>query len=232
MDIKIYEIEGNDMKSTISQRLTLLRQEKDISQRQAAKALGVSQALLSHYENGARKPGLAFICAACDYYDVTADYMLGRSLTRHGEVIRAETVPSAADQKDNIVRGVASAMMHKKLIINTTSVLFDILGRTQRNDLVKAAAQYLELSFYKLFRLLYASNEALPQNVFAVDSLIYQQVADAQIKNAETDLCVLLSELETPPDMGFDALAAEFPQFSPSLISLLNNVGKRANGKK
>jgi len=36
--------------------LSLLRQEKGISQRQAAKALGISQALLSHYENAAREP--------------------------------------------------------------------------------------------------------------------------------------------------------------------------------
>ena len=34
--------------------LSLLRQEKKISQRKAAGELGVSQALLSHYENGVR----------------------------------------------------------------------------------------------------------------------------------------------------------------------------------
>ena len=41
--------------------------------------LHISQALLSHYENGAREPGLPFLCRACDYYGVTADYILGRS---------------------------------------------------------------------------------------------------------------------------------------------------------
>ena len=62
-----------------SRTLSLLRQEKGISQRQAAQALGISQALLSHYENGAREPGLAFVCRACDYYGVSADYLLGRT---------------------------------------------------------------------------------------------------------------------------------------------------------
>ncbi len=51
--------------------LSLLRQEKGISQRQAAKALGISQALLSHYENGAREPGLVFVGKACDFYNVS-----------------------------------------------------------------------------------------------------------------------------------------------------------------
>ena len=59
--------------------LSALRREKNISQRRAAAELGISQALLSHYENGAREPGLNFICRACDYYGVSADYMLGRS---------------------------------------------------------------------------------------------------------------------------------------------------------
>ena len=66
------------MTTDFSRTLGLLRQEKGISQRKAAKELGISQALLSHYENGAREPGLEFVCRACDYYGVSADYLLGR----------------------------------------------------------------------------------------------------------------------------------------------------------
>ena len=59
--------------------LAQLRRRKGVSQRRAAADLHISQALLSHYENGAREPGLPFVCRACDYYGVTADYILGRS---------------------------------------------------------------------------------------------------------------------------------------------------------
>ena len=59
--------------------LSALRREHGISQRALAADLHVSQALLSHYENGAREPGLAFVCRACDYYGVSADYLLCRS---------------------------------------------------------------------------------------------------------------------------------------------------------
>lgn len=45
------------MNADFSRTLALLRQEKGISQRKAAKELGISQALLSHYENGIREPG-------------------------------------------------------------------------------------------------------------------------------------------------------------------------------
>ena len=49
-----------------SERMSELRRRKGASQRTAAAELGISQALLSHYENGAREPGLDFVCrAAC-----------------------------------------------------------------------------------------------------------------------------------------------------------------------
>ena len=67
-------------------KLSSLRREKKLSQRQAALDLGVSQGLLSHYENGAREPKLEFVVKACDYYGVTADYILGRSDVRNDRV--------------------------------------------------------------------------------------------------------------------------------------------------
>ena len=67
------------MEMTFASRLAALRRARGLSQRQTAAELGVSQALLSHYETGAREPGLAFVCRACDYYGVTADFLLGRS---------------------------------------------------------------------------------------------------------------------------------------------------------
>lgn len=68
--------------------LTKLRTERGISQRRAATELGISQALLSHYENGLREPKLDFVVKACDYYGVSADYMLGRRYDGHEEILR------------------------------------------------------------------------------------------------------------------------------------------------
>lgn len=61
------------------ENLADLRYRSGKRQRQVAADLGISQALLSHYEKGTREPGLDFLSRACDYYGVTADYLLGRS---------------------------------------------------------------------------------------------------------------------------------------------------------
>ena len=79
-----------DNKNTFSRNLSELRHRSGLSQRRAASDLGISQALLSHYENGAREPGLNFVCKVCDYYNVTADYLLGRSTNPSGVSSSAE----------------------------------------------------------------------------------------------------------------------------------------------
>ena len=76
------------METEFSKTMSRLRRERGLSQRRAAADLHISQALLSHYENGAREPGLSFVCRACDYYGVTADFLLGR--TDGGETSREQ----------------------------------------------------------------------------------------------------------------------------------------------
>ena len=65
------------MPRSFSETMRALRRERGLSQRTVAAELHISQALLSHYENGAREPGLGFVCRACRYYGVSADYLLG-----------------------------------------------------------------------------------------------------------------------------------------------------------
>ena len=67
------------MKNSFAVRLSELRRQRGLSQKETADALGVSQALLSHYEKGIRECGLDFLCKAAAYFDVSCDYMLGVS---------------------------------------------------------------------------------------------------------------------------------------------------------
>ncbi len=60
-----------------------LRKERGLSQKDAAARLGVSQALLSHYEKGIRECGQSFLIKAADFYGVTCDYLLGRTTSKN-----------------------------------------------------------------------------------------------------------------------------------------------------
>ena len=103
------------MDRTFPKTLSALRREKSISQRKAAADLGISQALLSHYENGTREPGLAFVCRVCDYYGVTADYLLCRSSPPAGAGRPAEAARIFLDRLRGIVSEAERALTGPEL---------------------------------------------------------------------------------------------------------------------
>ena len=69
------------MNASFPRVLALLRAERRISQKKAAADLGISQALLSHYEKGIRECGLDFVVRAAQYYNVSCDYLLGNAIS-------------------------------------------------------------------------------------------------------------------------------------------------------
>lgn len=72
------------MATVFSNRITSLRKERGLSQKEVAMSLGVSQALLSHYEKGVRECGLEFVIKCSDYFGVTTDYLLGKTDSKYG----------------------------------------------------------------------------------------------------------------------------------------------------
>ena len=217
------------MNENFSRVLALLRQEKGISQRKAAGELGISQALLSHYENGAREPGLEFVVKACDYYGVSADYLLGRSLNRDGAVIAADELVDAAEGKENL-RGSIMAKLQKKLIVNAVSVLFDQLGKLGSRDAVTHAGAYLAGALYQLYRLFYRQAGG-NDSYFSTDSRTFDM--DAVSAGMTTSRIRYARAMQSKdladkfPAMDPQALDAEYPGLSQSVAQVLHAVDEQ-----
>ena len=60
-------------------RLKKLRTEKNISQLKLALDLNMNQNSISRYETGEREADYATLIKIADYFDVSIDYLLGRS---------------------------------------------------------------------------------------------------------------------------------------------------------
>lgn len=63
----------------LSERLKELRLAKGNTQKQVAEYLGLTQKAYGFYELGTREPSLQTLLKLCDYFGVTADYILGRT---------------------------------------------------------------------------------------------------------------------------------------------------------
>lgn len=222
------------MSSDFSRSLSLLRQEKGVSQRTVAKDLGVSQALLSHYENGIREPGLAFVTKVCDYYNVSADFLLGRTLSRDGTTIAADELYDYSTQKDNVLHGSVMATLSKKLLVNSVSVLFDLLSKTGCREAIRSASDYLGTAIYKLFRHLYRADGTQNEDFFSVPVRQFMSgVANADMTCAEVDyvdaLAAHVKAKGKLPPMNHEALAQNYPGPYQSLLQIVHNTGERVN---
>ena len=207
-----------ELNQDFSRTLSLLRRERGVSQRVAAGELGISQALLSHYENGAREPGLAFVRKACDYYHVSADFLLGRSMSRDGTtIIEPEELYDASAEKGNVVRGSISAMLSKKLLVN-------------------AASNYLGDAVYKVFRHLYRAGGTQNEGFFSISANHFMAgCTDADMIYSEANYLDALTQQvkekgkESFPPMNDEALHQSYPQACQSLLQIVHTTGERVN---
>ena len=61
----------------IKLRLRELREENDLSQAQLGKEIGVNWRTISNYELGVREPNIEIIEKLCNFFGVSAGYLLG-----------------------------------------------------------------------------------------------------------------------------------------------------------
>ena len=60
-------------------RLKELRKKKGISQLRLATDLNTTQNTISRYETGEREPGIDELVKIADYFNVSVDYLIGRT---------------------------------------------------------------------------------------------------------------------------------------------------------
>lgn len=60
-------------------RIRDLREDNDKTQQQIADLLGTSQTMYARYERGANELPIRHLLILADYYNVTTDYILGRT---------------------------------------------------------------------------------------------------------------------------------------------------------
>lgn len=68
--------------ATVGEILAELRQERGLTQKQLGEILRVSTGTISNYENGVHLPDALKLVSLADYFQVSTDYLLGRTRIR------------------------------------------------------------------------------------------------------------------------------------------------------
>jgi len=127
------------MSSAFAQVFSSLRRERGLSQRKAAADLGISQALLSHYENGVREPRLDFVVKACEYYGVSADHILGRTSSKSNPLASGGSELGPVLEKSGYTE-----------LVRAIGVLADGLYRTGGEEAADTACRLYALITYRM----------------------------------------------------------------------------------
>ena len=215
--------------SDFARIVTLQRKERGLSQKQVAEALGVSQALLSHYEKGIRECGLTFLVKVADFYGVSCDYLLGRAPEPEGKTISIDDLPD--DDGNNKMPSPEIINFNRKIINNSISLLFLLAQKAGSITLIKEVSSYLMLSVYKLFRIIYNANPRNDQKLFRIPKVIANDSANAIISMNEADTKAASSGIALDGNdciVDFNSiyittstLAEEYPQYMSSLLNLI-----------
>lgn len=225
------------MASEFARILTLLRKEKGISQKSAAASLGVSQALLSHYEKGIRECGLEFLIRSADFYGVSCDYMLGRTPDRSGTTLSVDEIPDwEAAGKENVLKGSLLTILNKKLIANSLNILFDVLSKAGSNSLTKEVSDYMMIAVYRMFRVVYSISDKNQSKMFKLPEQVAHPYCCAamEIHQAKAASVACGKPLEgmdrvaNPEGLSLstESITKEYPLFGTSLLNLINTAEK------
>ncbi|MDK2801777.1 MAG: helix-turn-helix transcriptional regulator [Oscillospiraceae bacterium] len=171
--------------------ISFLRKEKGVSQKSVASELKISQALLSHYEKGIRECGLDFLIAISKYYNVSCDYILGITKEKNNNIYDEEKLSNELEKdifksSENIL-----IILNKKIIINSINIIFDMLKKVNNKNFVDEISNFLIISIYRVFRIIYSIN---PHNkeIFGIKKSIYNRKSLARMELAEANIITII----------------------------------------
>lgn len=228
------------MATDFGRLITLLRKERGLSQKNAAGELGISQALLSHYEKGIRECGLNFVVKAADFYNVSTDYLLGRTPDKTGATISVDDIPDASNEANG--RGGILATLNKKLIANSLNIIFDQVQKSNNKGLISEVSSFFMLAIYRIFRILYTANPKNPDSMFATPRPLARGMAAAAMDICEAK-CACIAEgknamelegLKSADNMQMspEILSREYPLFASSLLNVVQSSETKMGTKK
>ena len=130
----------------IGRRIKELRTENGLTQQELAKILNVSSMSISFYENEQRKPDSEFIIACSRFFDVSTDYLLGKTYKRR--IPREERFGAFSKRLKHVreLKGISQRQAAEDLNISPQNLSYYENGRDAGYGLLVRMAQYYDVT--------------------------------------------------------------------------------------
>ncbi len=142
-------------------RLSKLRREKEISQKECAAVLGIESSKYNKWENGKNCPDYDTVCMLANFFGTTTDYLLGNSDERY------------KNKKDNLKDWQNSVIAH---VTNNLVKFFDDYNEYKKGDNTMSLKNVFALAILGQVRKCIDSQTKLLENVSKINQ--YQNLSD------------------------------------------------------
>ncbi|MFW6243372.1 MAG: helix-turn-helix domain-containing protein [bacterium] len=216
-------------------RLKKLRKDKKLTQQDFANIIGYSRSTIAKYESGSRMPSNNFLIEVADYFEVSLDYMLGRtdlklSLSKYLSKYSQSILLFVNSENGEILGQSPDAAefygFKKEELLHMT--IFDItaMSKEKMNELLKEAAENKHSSFYMTSNLKNGENKEVKVTTTTllvankkIIGLLIQDISNMKIK----------SESEEKVDSLIISLSKIGNKRNPYKIHFAENVADLAN---
>ncbi len=130
----------------IGRRIKELRTENGLTQQELAKILNVSSMSISFYENEQRKPDSEFIIACSRFFDVSTEYLLGKTYKRR--IPREERFGAFSKRLKHVreLKGISQRQAAEDLNISPQNLSYYENGRDAGYGLLVRMARYYDVT--------------------------------------------------------------------------------------
>lgn len=176
-----------NINATFSERLQFIRTKKNLTQAQVADDLKVSRQSIGYYEKGERIPDIETASKIAQYFNVSVDYLLGRTL---GTTFEIDDIIRRTGLDEESIRILNTYLLGDRIGLSAAVELRVINAIIKERDLLNALVYYLYHRLDKgLFYTHYPENsdEDEKQKVNSVKIQFY--IEDSM--NAEEDMQAL-----------------------------------------
>lgn len=206
------------MKNKFASRLAQMRKRSGMSQKAAAAKLGISQALLSHYEKGIRECGLDFVLKASKVFEVPCDYLLGAT-----DKLPIDTVDNS-ERNENLIRK-PKLYLGRNRLQNAIDLLYNITARFGNPKMHQDINNLFYADVYLTFRI-FQNSLAATGETDLFDLPFDSAVLHAQALKAMSceRLIAKMGEAEEKADFTKSQLRGEYPANADAIFSMIESV--------
>lgn len=187
----------------------------------------MSQAVLSHYENGVREPGLEFVVRAAEYYHVSTDFLLGRTVMREDFAVAPQELSKLRTDEESGQKDTRDYYAtNKKLILHSLALVFDMANQTESLHLISNLTMYVNVVIYKLFRqICRLAGAEMSEELFSIPETVWENLSDAELELCEVR--IRASKKDEVPPITQQYLQERYADQIPSLLATVHVAGRR-----